>query len=142
MRWCLKIDWFHVQGWITNKQSNFSSLFLIQREQHAPGCSFQQLGKKSIKDILFSCFLCSNIMFSIHSEDHKGTQHAVFSWWNIVMPSFRMLWQTQFQISAAIVVQTECLSPKGLNSNLATLVMAWQTASPGEFLWDKIKITE
>lgn len=58
------------------------------------------------------------------------------------MPSFRMLWQTQFQISAGIVVQTECLSPKGLNSNLATLVMAWQTASPGEFLWDKIKITE
>lgn len=141
-----KIQIVYVQGCITSKASSALCSLFRENKIEAPGCSFQQHRKKSIKeDSIFAhpvFLLCSNIMFSIHTEDRKGTQHAVYTWWNIVMASFRMQWQTQFQISGVIVEQPECWSPKGLTSNLATSVLAWRTTSPVEFLWDNIKGTE
>ncbi len=52
---------------------------------------------------------------------------------------FRTLLLTKCQNCGEIAEQTECLSPKGLTSRLATSAMACQTTSPLVFLWDTHK---
>lgn len=147
------MDWFHLHIFASSAPCSSSRGWHQDHRMWSPaGCKKTQTRRTPslqhlCAPVAYTASWYLQVLPFLTSQAHKSIQLKEFKAHSMqsicgdrsfMTPSRTVLW-TKCQICEETAGQTECLSPKGLTSRWATLVLALQTTSPQVFLCENKK---